>query len=206
MCWFVPLGAAMMGSSTAAVTAAGLQGTAAAIGGMASLSALSTGMSFIGQRQQARAMQKSQDIAASQEAARFRREQTAIRRQEAQQEQAAAEESLAIQLRANQAASTAQVAAGEAGVSGTSVNELVNSYFQQEGDYRRSLALERGFQREATGAALVESGFRTQMETTRIRRPINKPSLIEGVVGVAEGLYGGAVRGYQFDQARRGIS
>ena len=204
MCWFVPLGAAMMGSTTAAVTAAGTTAAANAVGMMATLSAASTAMNFVGQRQQASAQRKYQDIAAKQEAARFAREQTALRREQAQREQAAAEESLAIQLRANQAAATAATAAGEAGVSGTSVNELVNTYFQQEGDYRRSLMLEQGFQRESTGAALIESGFRTQMETTRLQPPVNQPSLVEGVVNTASSLYSGAVTGMQYNRAREG--
>jgi len=204
MCWFVPLGAAMMGSTTAAVTAAGTASTAAAIGAMTTLSGLSTAMSFAGQRQQVRAQQQMQNIASEQERQRFFREQTAIRRQEAQQEQAAAEESLAIQLRAQQAVATAQTAAGEAGVTGTAVNELVNSYFQQAGDYRRQLFMERGFQREASQQAGVEAGFRTQMEQTRINRPISQPSLLEGAVNIAASAYGGAAQGAQFAALREG--
>lgn len=204
MCWFAPLGAALMGSTvgTAGTT---LLATQTAIGAMATLTGASTAMSFVGQRQQARAQQQMQNIASEQERQRYFREQTAIRRQEAQQEQAAAEESLAIQLRAQQAVATAQTAAGEAGVTGTAVNELVNSYFQQAGDYRRQLFMERGFQREASQQAGVEAGFRTQMEQTRIDRPISQPSLLEGAVNIAASAYGGAAQGAQFAALREGL-
>lgn len=192
-----------MGTSAAAAGTA-LAATQTAVGAMATMSALSSGLAFIGQRQQARAMRQSQDIAASQEAARFMREQSAMRREQAQREQSAAEESLAIQLRAQRAAATATTAAGESGVSGSSVDDLINSYFQQEGDYRRALTMEQGFQKEATGTALLEGGFRTQMETTRIRRPINAPSLVEGVVNIGASLYQGADAGFRYQRAREG--
>ena len=194
MCWFATLGTAL-GASEAAATA---------VGAMATMSAASSALSVYGQHQQARTQQKYQNLAVSQEAARFMREQSAMRREQAQREQSAAEESLAIQLRAQRAAATATTAAGEAGVSGSSVDDLINSYFQQEGDYRRALTMEQGFQKEATGTALLEGGFRTQMETTRIRRPINAPSLVEGVVNIGASLYQGADAGFRYQRAREG--
>lgn len=199
MCWMVlaPLGAALTGGAVASTTAA-----AGTIGTMAALQGITAGAQFIGQRRQAKAQAKYQEAASRQEAARLRQEQTAMRIRQDQEMQAKQSELFALQQRARASMASAQVAAGEAGVTGTSVDLLLDDYYRQMGNYQYALTREQGFQEVATGLALQDAEARSDQYTTQLMRPINQPSVLEGIAGIASSVAQGAAQGTTMASAR----
>lgn len=201
MCWFVALGATLTGS-TAAAAGTALAASQAAVGAMATLSAASTAASFVGQRKQASAQRKYQRAASLAETARLKQEQAAMRIRQDQEMQAKNAELFAIQQRARSSIARATVAAGEAGVSGSSVDVLLNDYYRQMGNYQYALTREQGFQNVATGLALQDAASRSTQAQIGINRPVNEPSFIEGVTSIAASTMQGANMGINYSRAR----
>ena len=199
MCWMLlaPLGTALTGGAAAAGTTA-----AATIGTTAALQGITAAASFIGQRRQARQQARYQEAASRQEAARLRQEQTAIRIRQDQEMQAKQSELFALQQRARASMARAKVAAGEAGVAGTSVDLLLDDYYRQMGNYQYALTREQGFQDVATGLAAQDAAMRSTQAQIGIRRPINQPSVFEGITGIASSIAQGTAQGAAMAQAR----
>tara|TARA_S200002703_G_scaffold4693_2_gene5815 strand:+ start:9374 stop:10042 length:669 start_codon:yes stop_codon:yes gene_type:complete len=195
MCWFAALGTALTGGAATGAAAT-------TIGGMATLQGMTAGASFIGQRQQARQQARYQDAASKQEAARLRQEQTAIRIRQDQEMQAKQNELFALQQRARASMARSKVAAGEAGVTGTSVDLLLDDYYRQMGNYQYALTREQGFQDVATGLALQDSGMRSTQTQIGINRPINQPSVLEGIASIASSVAAGSAQGASMARTR----
>ena len=192
MCWMAlaPLGSILTGGAVASTTAmAGTIGTTAALQG------ITAGASFIGQRRQARQQAKYQAVASRQEQARLRQEQTAMRIRQDQEMQAKQNELFALQQRAKASMARSTVAAGEAGVTGTSVDLLLDDYYRQMGNYQYALTREQGFQDVATGLALQDAGMRSTQTQIGINRPVNKPSIFEGIASIASSVAQGSAKG-----------
>ena len=201
MCWFVPLGAAAMGTSAAAA------GTAAAtaqalVGASITASVGSSALSFIGQQQQAKQQEKYQRIASRQEAERLQQEQTAIRIKQDQENQARQNELFELKKRTDAAVASATVAAGEAGVAGTSADLLLGDYYRSMGNYETALLREQGFQDVATGLATQDAISRSGQRQTGILRPINRPSVLEGIASVGSSYLQGQATGMQIARTR----
>ena len=114
MCFFAALGTAL-GASAASATATGIAASSAALSASTSL------LGYAGQRQQAKAQAayQAQSIAAAQKKAGFQRTSEIL---EAQQKRLAlAQETGKITKAAREKLASATVSAGEAGVSGLSV-------------------------------------------------------------------------------------
>jgi len=148
---------------------------------------------YAGQRQQARQQQRYQAQAAEAERQRFIQEQTAMRMRQAQEQEAMNAELGDIALKSREALSRAGVSAGEAGVSGASVDALLDDYTRQEADYRVALTRQQELQNINTGLALTDAGYRTQMNQIGINKPINKPSFLTAALGAV----GGGMSGYR---------
>lgn len=145
----------------------------------------STGMSLMAQRNQAKMQAASQRAAAQRENARYRREATAQRLKEGQEDLALTREIQESTSKARAARSTATVAAGEAGISGLSVDALLDNYTRQEADYRFSLTEQNRLTGVNNQLALDEMGFRSQANQIRINQPIKKPDYLGGMVNLA---------------------
>jgi len=148
---------------------------------------LSTGLQFMGQRQQARQQAQYQAQAAAAERQRFQQEQTSLRMRQAQEQEAVGRELEQLSLRTRQAISrTKENPYAEA---------LANDYLRQEGAVRASLLRQQELGGIATGLGLEQAGFATQQRQIGINQPIDRPSFLSGALGVASGALGGARTG-----------
>jgi len=168
------------------------------------IAAASATASFIGQRQQARTQRQYQDIAAEREQERFRQEQSAMLTRAGMEMEAREAEAFKAEQMAKASIARARVSAGEAGVAGQGVDLMIGDYYRQLGDYRDALTKERGYQDIATGLALSDIGMRSQQNLIGIRRPVNEPSLLEGVASIASAGMQGAALGAQMQYQQQG--
>jgi len=160
------------------------------------LGATAAGASFVGQRQQAKAQSAYQRQASIAEQQRALQEQRSIRMRQGQEQEATNREINEMSKKAREAVSTAQVSAGESGVSGLSVDAVVNNYKQQEAAYRLALTGQQEMRDVQTGLALTDAGFRTVNRQIGINQPVRKPSFLEGGLGGASSGLSGFASGY----------
>jgi len=149
--------------------------------------ALSSGVSFAGQRQQAKAQQQYQAQAAAAERLRFQQEQTSMRMRQAQEQEAVGRELEQVSRKSQAALARARVSAGEAGVAGASVQALMDDYMRQEAGYRGALLRQQELGGIATGMGLEQAGFATQQRQIGINQPIDRPSFLEGALSTVRG-------------------
>jgi hypothetical protein len=149
--------------------------------------ALSSGVSFAGQRQQAKAQQQYQAQAAQAERQRFQQEQTSMRMRQAQEQEAVGRELEQVSRKSQAALARARVSAGEAGVAGASVQALMDDYMRQEAGYRSALLRQQELGGIATGMGLEQAGFATQQRQIGINQPIDRPSFLEGALSTVRG-------------------
>ena len=153
----------------------------AAIGAAAGVA--SAGLSFVGQRQQAKQQARYQAQAAAAERQRFQQEQTSLRMRQAQEQEATAREINQLRLRTKQAISRTK--------ENPYAQALANDYLRQEGAVRSALLRQQELGALATGMGLEQAGFATQQRQIGIRQPINRPSgLVAGLGAISAGLSG----------------
>lgn len=169
---------------------------------LAVVGGLQAGAQFAGQRQQARQQRRYQAQAAEAERQRFIQEQSAMRMRQAQEQEAMNRELGDIALKSREALSRAGVSAGEAGVSGASVEALLDDYTRQEADYRVALTRQQELQNVNTGLALTDAGYRTMQNQIGINRPINYPSFLTAALGAVGSGMSGYADGLRIKQMR----
>jgi len=169
---------------------------------LAAVGVASAGAQYAGQRQQAKQQRRYQSQAAEAERQRFIQEQSALRMRQAQEQEAMNAELGDIALKSREALSRAGVSAGEAGVSGASVDALLDDYTRQEADYRVALTRQQELQNINTGLALTDAGYRTQMNQIGINKPINKPSFLTAGLGAVQSGMSGYRTGMEIKQMR----
>ncbi len=157
----------------------------------AGIGALSAGLSFVGQRQQARQQARYQAQAAAAERQRFLQEQTSLRMRQAQEQEAVGRELEQVSKKSQAALARARVSAGEAGVAGASVQALMDDYMRQEAGYRAATLRQQELSGISTAMGLEQAGFATQQRMIGLSRPIEQPSFLSGALGVASGALGG---------------
>jgi len=161
----------------------------AAIG--AATGVLSSGLSYAGQRQQAKQQEAFQRQAQAAERQRFQQEQTSMRMRQAQEQEAVGRELEQVSKKSQAALARARVAAGEAGVAGASVQALMDDYMRQEGAYRASILRQQELGALSTGLGLEQAGFATQQRMIGLSQPIDRPSPLGAVLGgIQSGLSG----------------
>tara|TARA_R100001463_G_scaffold127596_1_gene185763 strand:- start:622 stop:1176 length:555 start_codon:yes stop_codon:yes gene_type:complete len=153
------------------------------------IGAAQTATSLIGQSQQARAQRDAQAAASRQERERYLAEVSAMRMQ---QQQEAVGESQRLQessRQAMEARSTAAVSAGEAGVSGLSVNALLGDISRRQAEYEFSSLQQSRMTDVNRQLALNESGIGFSRNMLRINQPISQPDYLgTAVQGLQTGL------------------
>ena len=147
--------------------------------------AASTLMSLTAQKNAAKAQGAAQAAAARRENARYQREATAQRLKEAQQDLALANEIKEASRKSKEARATAVVSAGESGVSGLSVDALIDDYTRQEAEHRFTLNEQARLTGINNQLQLQEAGFRNQDNLIRINKPIQKPDYLGSAVNLA---------------------
>ena len=170
---------------------------------LAVVSVASSMSQYAGQRKQARQQQRYQAQAAEAERQRFIQEQSALRMRQAQEQEAMNRELGDISVKSREALSRARVSAGEAGVSGASVDALLDDYTRQEADYRVAITRQQELKDVNTGLALTDAGYRTMQNQIGINRPINYPSFLTAGLSAVQGGMSGYRTGMQIKQMRK---
>jgi hypothetical protein len=172
MC-FAAIGAALLpaGASAAAATSAGI----AAVG--TAVSVASSGLQYAGQQQQAKAQAKYQKQAQEAERQRFQQEQTAINIRKAQEQKAANEELSDIARNTVKAADIAAMKAQARGVTGLSVEAVIDNMYAQGGNVEFRLAQQQEMGATAAAMAFEQAGFVTTQRQIGLSKPIKRPSL-----------------------------
>ena len=149
---------------------------------LAVVGGLQAGVQFAGARKQAKAQAAYQAQAAAAEQQRALQEQSSIRMQQAQQQEATARELEQVSRKSREALARARVSAGEAGVSGVSVQALMDDYTRQEAGYRAATLRQQELTGVGTQLGLEQAGLASQQRLIGINQPINKPSVLGAVL------------------------
>lgn len=136
------------------------------------------GMSFIGQRQAAEAQEKAQRNATIAEQQRYLQEVSAQRIAQRQEEIAAAQRINESAKKAREARATARVSAGESGVSGISVDSVINDLTRQQAEYDFSIQQQLDMSQTNRALGLQDAAMRSKNNLLTINRPIAQPSLL----------------------------
>jgi hypothetical protein len=192
--------------SVAVGTALGAKGSAVAVGmvGASTMLGAASGVtSFVGQRQQARAQMalQSQQIRAAQQKLGFQRTAAILERQ--QQEQAIAQEKGKVAARGEAIAARARVSAGEAGVSGLSVQALMDDYIRQQAGQVAALTSQDKLYALRHGLNLEQLGLASEQEILGLSKPIQQPSFLRGALSIASGGISGYTAGQSFQNVLR---
>ena len=183
------------------------------------LGAASAGASAIGARQQAKAqyqaqlqqneMQRrlqAQSIAAAQRKAGFQRSAAVLERQ--QQQETIRQEKGRVSKAGEAIKSKAVVAAGEAGVSGLSVQALMDDYIRQQAGQVAALTSQDKLYALRHGLNLEQLGLASQQEIMGLSRPIldpikDEPSVLGMGLSIAQGGLSGYSMGKSFQNTLR---
>ncbi len=142
----------------------------------------SAGASFIGQRQAASAQERAQERATELEQARYLDQVNAARVQQAQ-EQVARAQRIGAASRGNQLAmARARVAAGEAGVTGLSVQALIDSMTANFARNRFSETRRAEMQDVNRNLALNDARMRSRMNLLGINQPIQQENPLQALL------------------------
>jgi hypothetical protein len=164
---------------------------------------LQAGVNFLGQQQQAKAQEAYQAQASLAERQRAIQEQRSIRMRQGQEQEATNREINEMSKKAREAVSTAQVSAGESGVSGLSVDALLQDYENQSLAYNMGLTRQQEMRDVQTGLALTDAGFRTVNNQIGINRPINQPSAFAAVLDAGSQAASGYRTGLDIKNSRK---
>ena len=157
----------------------------------AATGALSAGLGYVGQRQQAKQQAASQAQSVAAEQQRALQEQSSIRMRQAQEKEATARELQQVNVKSMEALARARVAAGDTGVSGASVTALMDDYTRQQAGYRGALLRQQELSGVATGLGLEQAGLASQQRLIGINQPINKPSALGAILqGTSQAMSG----------------
>jgi hypothetical protein len=158
---------------------------------------------FVGARQQAKAQMalQSQQIRAAQQKLGFQRTAALLERQ--QQEKAVAQEKVRAAKAGEAIVSRAGVAALESGVSGLSVQALMDDYIRQQAGQVAALTSQDKLYALRHGLNLQQLGMASEQEILGLSKPISKPSLLSGALSIASGAMSGYSAGKSFQNTIR---
>jgi len=119
-------------------------------------------------------------------------QQSAVRQRQAQEHESFARDSEKARIANAEARATARVSAGEAGITGSSVDALLQEFSMQEGRYfeanlRQSELLDMGADSEIDS---IRQGLNYQ--TLRINAPVNRPSRLATGLSIGGAIIGAA--------------
>lgn len=180
MCFFLaPIGVALGATAgTAAATATGAAAVSLA------LSAATTAMSFVQQSEQARSQKNYQKKMVDMEKQKFEADALSVRQTEAIQNESNALERAKVQREAQKAQATIRTGAGEAGVSGISVDSLINDYAAQEAAIYQQGNRQQELNAMQTNRQLQAMAMGTSYNANRIQEPISRPSALAAALNI----------------------
>lgn len=171
-------GAAAAGTTAAAGTAATAGATTALqIGAAASLA--SAAVSTIAGMQSAKAQSAQQAKAMAAERERARNEMVALRQKEAQEKEQLARDVERIARKSKAALSTAATAAGEAGMTGVSVDALMDDFKRQELEYMAGTTRQSQIISQSYDMTVESAASGSYYNQVAMNRPVSTPSFLE---------------------------
>ena len=156
--------------------AAGSAATATAMNTMLGIQAASAGANFIGQRQAASAQTRYQQQLMAAEQDRQRQAETNLRMRQQDEQEARARELAKVSQEARAMDSRNIVAAGEAGISGASVDALLAEGTRRELDFYESMTRQGQLQNTAYEREIEAGRTGSAMRILDINRPVSRPS------------------------------
>ena len=168
------------------------------------IAAVSATTTFVGQRRQANLQARHQRWATKAEHQRALQEQTSMRMAEAQQQEAINQQLGEVSRKSKEALSRARTSAGESGVSGVSVEALMDDYLSQYGEFTSRSLRQQELLGIESGLALEDAGFRSQANLININRPIPKPDFLTGTLSAAQAAASGYRTGMEIETYRKG--
>ena len=166
----------------------------AAIAGISAATGIaSAGMGYAGARRQAKAQAAYQAQAAAAALQKKAYQRTTAQIEAQQQKVAVAEEKGLIRKKTEEDLSTARVSAGESGVSGVSVQHLMDDLRRQQAARLTGLTKQEERLELRRGLGLQQIELASQQELIGIRHPIPKPSGLGAMLQAAQagvGAYG----------------
>jgi len=148
------------------------------------LGATSAGTSFAAQSAQAKAQKSQQEQLSELEKQRYLTEASQVRQKQALEAEASALEQSKIQKEGRRQQATARTAAGEAGVTGLSVDTLLNEYAAQEASLRSQANRQQQLNERYTEQSLEASRLGSQFNLARINEPISRPNALTLALGI----------------------
>lgn len=159
-----------------AAAVGGSAATATAMNTMLAIQAASAGTNFIGQRQAASAQTRYQQQLMAAEQERQRQAETNLRMRQQDEQEARARELAKVSQEARAMASRNIVAAGEAGISGASVDALLAEGTRRELDFYESMTRQGQLQNTAYEREIEAGRTGSAMRILDINRPVSRPS------------------------------
>jgi hypothetical protein len=113
------------------------------------------------------------------------------RLRQSQEAEAAAQEKFEVSKQANQARATARVSAGESGVAGVSVDNLLSDFYRQEAEFNTNTDRNLEISDAQTGAEIqgLRAGAIDRVIGSK-RAPVNRPSFLATGLGIANNAIG----------------
>ena len=166
---------------------------------MVVMSTAQAGMSIKAQTEAAKQQANAQSAASERESIRFRQEMTARRIKEAQDNKIAANEVQNIVEKTRKAKATARVSASEAGVTGQSVQQLLDDFERQEAQAMFAINEQQSMGQVNTMLQDQNAIFGSANKLGQINQPIEQPDYL----GAAMNLAGSAMGIYKGTQTRK---
>ena len=172
-----------LGASQAAAAGVGMAAISGTMGVATSV------LSIQGQSQQAKAQAQAQANQTKAEQQRLLQQQSAERINQRFQEEQAATQLQKSATKAREARATARVSAGESGVSGLSVDALMNDLTRKQAVYSFGLTRQLEQSRIATDLRMQDNALGSSQRLLAINKPIEQPDYLGGILrGATTGL------------------
>jgi hypothetical protein len=147
------------------------------------------GLSIAGQKASAKAQATAQARSSKAEVERYRQQSNAARISQRFRYEEEAQQLQSASLKAMQARARATMAAGSAGVSGNSVDALLNDFSRQEAQYRFGLTRQSRQRDVAVNLQLKDMNQQSYNNLLSINQPIKQPDYAGAIFGaVSSGL------------------
>lgn len=151
------------------------------------ITAASAITTYVGQSQQASAQRKFQRANSLAEVERSKAEMTQIRGKQSAENEARALEMAKVGKETKKQQATARTIAGEAGVTGPSVDALLNDYAAQEAAIYSQSQRQAELDNIYTEQQLAASRLGTTSNLARINEPISRPSPLAAILQIGSG-------------------
>jgi hypothetical protein len=144
----------------------------------------SAAASYVGQSQAADAQDKMNKEAAANAVTAANQNYQYTQQRMAQETAAASTEKLNSNLASAEARATAATSAGESGVQGYSINQLIGSYYSKQGRYTDALDTNYQMSRQGLTDSMDQTSNRTKSAINSLPNP-QRPSFLDAAIRVA---------------------